>query len=65
MIPKIKIKLESLFKNFFLKSYVFKPLANIKSGRLFIIEKCKENWCEVSSQSYSGWITIENVWGKN
>ena len=46
-------------------TYNSKPLANIKSGRLFIIEKCKENWCEVSSQSYSGWITIENVWGKN
>ena len=42
-----------------------KPLANIKSGRLFVVEKCKKNWCEVSSQEYSGWITTENVWGKN
>ena len=42
-----------------------KPLANIKNGRLFIVEKCKKNWCEVSSQEYSGWITTENVWGKN
>ena len=46
-------------------TYNSKPLANIKSGRLFILEKCKKNWCEVSSQSYSGWITTENVWGKN
>ena len=46
-------------------TYNSKPLANIKSGRLFVIEKCKKNWCEVSSQSYSGWITTENVWGKN
>ena len=46
-------------------TYNSKPLANIKSGRLFVLEKCKKNWCEVSSQSYSGWITIENVWGKN
>ena len=46
-------------------TYNSKPLANIKSGRLFVLEKCKKNWCEVSSQSYSGWITTENVWGKN
>ena len=46
-------------------TYNSKPLANIKSGRLFVLEKCKKNWCEVSSKSYSGWITVENVWGKN
>ena len=46
-------------------TYNSKPLANIKSGRLFVLEKCKKNWCEVSSQGYSGWITVENVWGKN
>ena len=46
-------------------TYNSKPLANIKSGRLFVLEKCKKNWCEVSSQDYSGWITVENVWGKN
>ena len=46
-------------------TYNSKPLANIKSGRLFVLEKCKKNWCQVSSQGYSGWITVENVWGKN
>ena len=46
-------------------TYNSRPLANIRSGRLFVFEKCKKNWCEVSSQSYSGWITTENVWGKN
>ena len=46
-------------------TYNSRPLANIRSGRLFVLEKCKKNWCEVSSQSYSGWITTENVWGKN
>tara|TARA_B100001115_G_C15554779_1_gene264183 strand:- start:11 stop:376 length:366 start_codon:yes stop_codon:yes gene_type:complete len=41
-----------------------KPIANIESGKLFVLEKCKKNWCEVSSQNYSGWINIDNVWGK-
>ena len=42
-----------------------RPIANIESGRLFFLEKCKKNWCQVSSQNYSGWINIDNVWGKN
>ena len=46
-------------------TYNSRPLANIRSGRLFVLEKCKKNWCKVSSHSYSGWITVENAWGKN
>ena len=42
-----------------------KPLANVKSGKLFLLEKCKKNWCKVSSQNFSGWISTDNVWGKN
>ena len=42
-----------------------KPIANIESGRLFVLEKCKKNWCEVNSQNYSGWINMDNVWGKD
>ena len=42
-----------------------KPIANIESGKLFVLEKCKKNWCEVSSQNYSGWINMDNVWGKD
>ena len=42
-----------------------KPIANIESGKLFVLEKCKKNWCKVSSQNYSGWIDIDNVWGKD
>ena len=42
-----------------------KPIANIESGRLFVLRKCKKDWCEVSSQNYSGWINIDDVWGKD
>ena len=42
-----------------------KPIANIESGKLFVLKKCKKNWCKVSSQNYSGWINIDNVWGKD
>ena len=46
-------------------SFNSKPIANIESGKLFVLEKCKKNWCEVSDKSYSGWINIDNVWGKD
>ena len=42
-----------------------KPIANIESGRLFVLRKCKKDWCEVSSQNYSGWINMDDVWGKD
>ena len=37
-----------------------RPIAKIESGRLFFLEKCKKNWCQVSSQNYSGWIHMDN-----
>ena len=46
-------------------SFNSRPIANIESGKLFVLEKCKKNWCEVSSQNYSGWINMDNVWGKD
>ena len=42
-----------------------KPIANIESGKLFVLEKCKKDWCKVSSQNYEGWIDMDNVWGKD
>ena len=42
-----------------------RPIANIESGRLFFLNKCKKNWCKVSSQNYSGWIIMDNLWGKD
>ena len=41
-----------------------KPLANIETGRLLIISKCKENWCKIRTEDYSGWIKRDNVWGR-
>ncbi len=51
-----------LFKKPTFKS---KPIANIESGRLLILKKCKKKWCEVISQNYTGWINMNDVWGKD
>ena len=39
-----------------------KPIAQIKEGRLLIIEKCEQNWCKVSSEEFEGWIKTDNIW---
>ncbi len=42
-----------------------KPVAQIKKGRLLIVEKCLRNWCKISSKEFKGWIKTENIWGLN
>jgi SH3-like domain-containing protein len=41
-----------------------KPIARLEKGRLLIIKKCEKNWCNITTESYSGWIKTNNVWGK-
>ena len=40
-----------------------KPLAKLDNGRLLLIKKCEENWCNVSTDQFSGWIDKNNIWG--
>ena len=42
-----------------------KPVAQIKEGRLLIIEKCEQNWCKITSGEFKGWIKTDNIWGLN
>jgi SH3-like domain-containing protein len=27
------------------------------------IDRCKENWCRISGERFSGWITQDQLWG--
>ena len=49
-----------LFKN---PSNFSKPLAQVKKGRLLIVQKCDGEWCKIKSESFKGWIKTNNVWG--
>ena len=40
-----------------------KPIAQIKKGRLLILQKCEKNWCKIKSNNFEGWIKNENIWG--
>ena len=51
-------------KILFSKPSIFsKPLANIKKGRLLVLQKCESNWCKVETETFKGWINKENLWG--
>ena len=49
-----------LFKN---PSNFSKPLAQIKKGRLLILQKCDGEWCKIKSDNFKGWIKTNNIWG--
>jgi len=40
-----------------------KPILKIAKGRLLVVKKCKEIWCRVKTENYTGWIKSEKVWG--
>ena len=42
-----------------------KPIAQIKKGRLLIVDKCEKKWCRISSEEFEGWIKKDNIWGLN
>ena len=40
-----------------------KPIAQIKKGRLLILQKCEGKWCKIRSGDLKGWIKANNIWG--
>ena len=40
-----------------------KPIAQIKKGRLLILEKCEKYWCKITSEKFNGWVKTDDIWG--
>jgi len=40
-----------------------KPIAKLEKGRLLVLKKCENIWCNVKTDDYSGWVKTENTWG--
>ena len=58
----INIKNQSVL---YKKSTIYsEPIAKIEIGRLLLIEKCKINWCKITSGNYEGWVVKNYLWGK-
>ncbi len=58
----IATKDKILFKN---PTSFAKPIALIKEGRLLILKKCEQEWCEITSGEFQGWIKTDKIWGFN
>ena len=39
------------------------PIAVIKKGRLVKINKCKDEWCKISTGEFKGWLEKKSLWG--
>ena len=39
------------------------PIVRLEKGRLLIIKKCTERWCNIKTAGYTGWIKSKNIWG--
>ena len=49
-----------MFKN----STVFsEPLVILEKGRLCLVSKCKNEWCKIKVEKYSGWVKKKSLWG--
>ena len=56
----IAVQNKILFKK---PSSFARPIAQIKKGRLLIVQKCEQKWCKIKSQNYEGWIKTKDIWG--
>ena len=49
----------------FKSSTIFsKPLAVLEKGRLCLVLKCKNDWCKIKVDKYSGWVKKTELAGK-
>ena len=56
----ITIEEKILFKK---PSNFSKPVAKLEKGRLLVIKKCEDDWCNITTDSYTGWVKVKNIWG--
>jgi len=45
------------------KTIYSKPLARLEIGRLVLIRKCNNSWCQIKTGGYNGWVLKEALWG--
>ncbi len=57
----ITLKDKILFRK---PSHFSKPLAKIKKGRVLIVQKCENLWCQITTENFKGWIRKSDIWGQ-
>ena len=56
----ITIEEKILFKK---PSNFSEPIVRLEKGRLLVIKKCEDNWCNIKTNDYMGWIKTKDIWG--
>ena len=56
----ITIEEKVLFKK---PSSFSEPFARLEKGRLLVIKRCEDKWCNITTDGYTGWIKVKNIWG--
>mgnify|MGYP001181136079 CR=1 FL=1 len=56
----ISLEEKILFKK---PSKFSEPLAKLEKGILLVIKKCEDDWCNIKTGNYKGWIKVKNIWG--
>ena len=49
-----------MFKN---STMFSRPLAVLEKGRLCLVYKCKNDWCKIKVDKYSGWVKKKSLRG--
>ena len=63
-LKKVNSVIAEKDKIMFKKSTIFsEPIAQIKKGRLLVIQKCEAYWCKVKTENFKGWVDKKNLWG--
>ena len=61
---KSAINLKNLSTIFKKPNIYSQPIAKLEKGKMVMIKKCKENWCNIATDGYKGWIFKNVLWGK-
>ena len=40
-----------------------KPILRLEKGRMLVIKKCSNSWCNVKTDNHYGWVKTNNIWG--
>ena len=40
-----------------------RPILRLEKGRMLIIKKCLNEWCNIKTDNYYGWVKSNNIWG--
>ena len=41
-----------------------KPIVILEQGKMCLIKKCNDEWCNIKLKEYTGWVKKKSLWGR-